>query len=156
MNILAIKWYCITFQNLSTGNIYQKLASSRDIKVSVFRNFEKLLCKLTTSRMDLRFLNRCQELELIPDYLKFKPPELDAYKNIKQFHIKALKEQISLARERSRTIRREFSEIYSYLKDHLSICELRLLMATINKHTSKIRAEKESRHKSREASSCEV
>ena len=77
--VLAVLWYIKTFKKTSSlPDLYFSLASKRGMAVSVFRNFERKTVKLAEKKLDQRFFEKCLNLGLCPDFLKFHPPRLKA------------------------------------------------------------------------------
>ena len=112
------------------------------------RKFEKTIQKLATTKQDVKYLNRCEELDLIPDYLQFNPPGIEAYQDTKLFYRKALVEQRKVAYDKLKVLRREYTEMYNGIKDRVSVFKLQLLIFAINNHSlNKIKHEKDVRHK---------
>ena len=81
--LFAAKLYIKTFKTLAIGTIFKKFANPGSIDFKTLRKFEKLSCKIATLKMDLKFFNRCEDLGIIPEFLKFKPPRIEAYKKCK-------------------------------------------------------------------------
>ena len=146
--ILSCKWYITTYKKLSIGKLFQKIASLRDIDIRAIRKFEKLCGKLAAIKQDLKFLNRCEELDLIPDYLQFNPPAIEAYQDAKPIYRKALIEQRVITRNNLKNNIKEWSEQYNFLKERISLCQLKLIIFAVNHHSlDKIKRDKDSRHK---------
>ena len=145
-----MKWYSSILKKTSVGKFLNKLSSSRGINIKVLRKFEKTLCRIATTKLDIRFLDRCEELGVVPKFLKFKAPELEAYGNINQFYRKALSEQKCIEKQKLKTTRREYLVLYDTVERSLSLCELKMLIHLINEQKGKkTTRDKETRHRSK-------
>ena len=85
-------WF-MKLRNLPVGRIIERIAVKEVINKSLLRDFEKLSCKLASLKLDIQYFNKCLELNLIPEFLKFKPPKLEVYKNSQIYFQKVLNEQ---------------------------------------------------------------
>ena len=139
------KLYVNTFKSLPIGKLFNKLANLRDVEVQTIRKLEKLTCKLATLKLDLKFFNRCEELEIIPEFLKFKPPRLKAYDNASQYYRQALIEQRNTVTKELRMVKKEHREINSLLKQKLSSSQFGLLNFSIEQEVKKVVSTKEAR-----------
>ena len=64
---------------MPTYEIYYGIPSKRGIPVSQFRFFEKQGLKVVKLRLDSKYFENCLDLDLCPEFLKFKAPNLRAY-----------------------------------------------------------------------------
>jgi len=72
-----------------------RIAASEGTQVNKLRHFEKLYQKVTKQKLDVKYFDKCIEMKLIPDFLKFKPPDLDVYKN-QDYYAKIVSDQRKL------------------------------------------------------------
>ena len=135
VNILILHWYIKTFINLPFGKILHRIASKGVHTKQDLRQFEKLALKLASYQQHLRYFDRCIELDLIPDFIKFKPPHLEVYKEPKMYYRQVLKEQRRLVSQSLKEIRAEYNSFLTYLRTSVSTLEFRLFMVLLQKQS---------------------
>ena len=74
--LLAINWYIKSCKHLSLYSVYIKIARKTSISLSQLRNLENSMIRTVMRFMDIKYLTKCEELGIIPEFLKFKPPKL--------------------------------------------------------------------------------
>ena len=67
-------------------SFYYELFSRRGIPVSTLRKLEKSVLKTEKRRLDVEFWQRCVELGLCPEFLKFKPPRNKLYDRVEEIY----------------------------------------------------------------------
>ena len=151
--LLAIKWYIKTCKNLSLYSIYIKIARKTGISVSMLRNLESSMIRTIMRFMDINYLTKCEELGIIPEFLKFKPPKLQVYDNIDRFYRKVLLEQLKIARIQYNIAKNNRNEILKIIRNKTSISQYHLLLSSIKEKSIKRKIlEKKQRHKKKLAS----
>ena len=55
------------------------------------KKFEKICVKVTKLDCDIKYFESCQEMELIPEFLKFKVPNLKIYSDSDSFYLFVVK-----------------------------------------------------------------
>ena len=68
--LLAILWYIKTFKSLSLLELYNHIARKTTVTALEVRKLEKLMIKTNMRSMDLKYLRKCDNLSLVPDFLK--------------------------------------------------------------------------------------
>ena len=61
-----------------------------NIEVFELRKLEKLMIKTSMRKMDIKYKKKCKKLNLILDFPKFKPPNLNVYENGHKYYRKVL------------------------------------------------------------------
>ena len=103
--------------------------------------------KLAGLKLDLQYFDKCYELNLIPDYLKFKPPKLEVLKNSDSFYKQALFEQKKDVLKRLRECKSEYQNSVNNLRSSIGLMQFRVLVSVITSRTVKSRViEKKKRH----------
>ena len=98
--VLAVLWYLKVFKKTSSlPDLYFSLASKRGVAVSVFRSFERKAIKLAEKKLDQRFFEKCLNLGICPDFLKFQPPRLMAYRNTNTLYQQVVQKQLNVVKE---------------------------------------------------------
>ena len=124
----AMKWYFNTFSNLPIGKIYHSIAKKGVTSMENLRQFEKVTIKLSDHKLHLQYFDKCLELNLIPNFLKFKPPNLEIYQNPNIYYRKALIEQKKNVASKLREVKHEHDNLMCTLASQLSVFQFRLLM----------------------------
>ena len=88
--LLAINWYIKSCKHLSLYSVYIKIARKTGISLSLLRNLENSMIKTVIRFMDINYLPKCEELGIIPEFLKFKPQKLQVYDNVDRFYKKKI------------------------------------------------------------------
>ena len=63
----------------SLPKLYYRISTKRAITFQTLRNFEKVGWKTVKFKSDLKYPQTCLYLDLCPEFLKFKPPNLKVY-----------------------------------------------------------------------------
>ena len=130
-NLLLLNWYIKANKNLPIGRLYHRLQSKGVASKEDLRKFEKVVLKIATYRQHLRYFDRCIELDLIPEFIKFKPPEIEAYKNPKMYYTQVVKEQRRLIATNRRENKAEYITILKHLRQTVSKFDFRLLVVLL-------------------------
>ena len=133
--LLLLQWYVKTNKNLPIGKLLHRIASRGVVSKQNLRLFEKLALKYASYQQHLRYFDRCIELDLIPDFIKFKPPDLEVYKDPKIYYIQVLKEQRRLAAISLKEIRAEYNNILTYLRTSISAFDFRLFVVLLQRQS---------------------
>ena len=151
--LLAINWYIKSCKNLSLHSVYTKIARKSSISVSMLRKLEKSMIRTIMRSMDINYLTKCEELGIIPEFLKFKPPNLVVYDNVEKFYRKVLLEQLKMARVEYNTAKNNNKEMLDIVQKKLSISQYHLLIHSIKDKSIKEKVlDKKLRHKKKLAS----
>ena len=127
------------WRNLSTGEIFHRMATKGVVDKSSLRQFEKVCLKLENLKLDLDYFDRCAELNLIPEFLKFKPPNLEVYNNSNAFYQKVLNEQRRLVLGKLTDCKKDHKQQACKLTSSLSIFEFsRLTECIYNRSIKKV------------------
>ena len=131
--ICSCKWYIKTTQNLPTITLMNRIAASEGTQVNKLRHFEKLYQKVTKQKLDVKYFDKCIEMKLIPDFLKFKPPDLDVYKN-QDYYAKIVSDQRKLIINELKSSKRELKSIFQTLRTKISLLKfIALINNLLNK-----------------------
>ena len=128
---LCLRWYVKTFAKLPVAEIFYKIANKGVSEISSFRRFEKLAVKYATYRLDLEYFDSCLELDLVPEFLKFRPPNIAAYNNKDAFYTKAVKEQRRAVAEKLKEIKTCYRELVTRLISSSSDLDFCLLWTCV-------------------------
>ena len=128
--LFALMWYLKTFRISSLPQLYYILANKRGVAVSVFRSFERRAIKLAEKKLDKCFFEKCLDLGLCPDFLKFKPPRLIAYRNTDDLYRQVVQYQLHAVIREAKKAAKEYALCYEPIKQALSIFEGRLLLTS--------------------------
>ena len=132
-----LNWYIKANKNLPIGRLYHRLQSKGVVSKEELRRFEKVVLKLATYRQHLRYFDRCIELDLIPEFIKFKPPEIEAYKNPKMYYTQVVKEQRRLTATTLKEIKAEYITILKHLRQTVSTFDFRLFLVLLKEQVVK-------------------
>ena len=113
--IFSCKWYINTFKNLPIIVLMKRIAACEGIQLKELRSFEKLYQKVTKLKLDTKYFDKCLEMKLIPEFLKFNPPDLEVYRQ-QDYQLKVVSDQRKLIINELKTKKREFKQIYQSLK----------------------------------------
>ena len=115
----------------SLPKLYYRISTKRGITVRKLRNLEKVGWKTVKIKLDLKYLQTCLELDLCPEFLKFKPPNLkvynkprDIYRLVVKKKLKEIKCEENLADRKYQTIKTGIFKELSFLEKS---CFIRLL-----------------------------
>ena len=87
---LLSKWYIKSYKKLNLINTYKVIAKSSKVNIMDLKKFEKVCIKVKKLDCDIKYFESCQEMELIPEFLKFKVPNLKIYSNSESYYKLAL------------------------------------------------------------------
>ena len=136
--VLAVLWYIKTFKKItSLPDFYFTLASKRGVAVSAFRNFERKAVKLAEKKLDHRFFEKCLNLGLCPDFLKFQPPRLTAYRNTDSLYQHVVQQQLTVVIREEKKALKEYTVHYQSVMNILSLCEGRTLLTLLQEHVQR-------------------
>ena len=69
----------VSDETTSLPSYYYQLYSKRGIAVTALRKYEKLVLKTAKIESEVEFWQRCMDLNLYPNSIKFKPPKNQLY-----------------------------------------------------------------------------
>ena len=87
---IATYWYIKSNRNLPFGQLMHRVANKGMVSKQDLKHFEKLAIKRSSYQEHLRYFDKCIELDLIPDFIKFKPPDLEVYKDPQMYYRQVL------------------------------------------------------------------
>ena len=137
--LLVILWY---IKASSLPKLYHRLSSKRGIPVQVCRRFEHLCLKASKKGLDVNYWHRCVDLGLCPKFLRFQPPQVQQYRNMKNVYKQVV---INALREAEREHEAAVST-YSAMRETLIVklsfiekhCLLSLLNSAMKKQTERV------------------
>ena len=59
------------------------------------KEFEKLYLRVTKLKLDVGYFDKCLEMNLVPYFLKLKPPDLEVYKH-QDYYLRIVSDQKKL------------------------------------------------------------
>ena len=146
--VLTILW---VLKSVKLPTYFYSLQKLYNIPVSECRRFEKLTEKRHKLRLDLEYFEKCLFLNVIPKFLQFKIPNLDAIKsNVENYHkltleshIKYVKREIKINdrkyKVRNDSLRSKLSWLRMCILDMMILAEVKSKMKTHTmRHNSKI------------------
>ena len=136
-SVFAILWYIKTFKSLTILELYNHIASKTTVTALELRKLEKVMIKTKMRYMDLKYLKKCDNLGLVPEFLKFKPPKLNVYEKVDSFYRKVLLEQIGLANKEFHSIKKEKNDLKNIICNKLSISQYYLVISHIKEKSIK-------------------
>ena len=66
-------------KDTSLPKLYYRISTKRAITIRKLRNLEKVGWKTVKIKFDLKYLQTCLDLDLCPEFLKFKSPNFKVY-----------------------------------------------------------------------------
>ena len=125
-------WFLKTWKKSSPlSEIYYSISSKRGVNIKIFRKYEQLCKKLSILKLDLFFFNKCLDLNLIPDFIRFKLPHLQAYKKPFQIYRSAINSHISMIQQERTKLYKETNHYSKLIQQQVSFFEFNLLMYRI-------------------------
>ena len=144
--VSSLRWYLKSFSKLPISEIFNKIATKGQIEKKLLRSYERITIKLAHYKLHLKYFDKCLELGLVPEFLKFKPPNLEAYQHSNILYQKVVKQQRKIVIERLQSIRKEHQSLISTLQPCLSVMQFRLLSLIVTRQVQKSTEEKLQSH----------
>ena len=107
------------------------------------KKFEKICVKVTKLDCDIKYFESCQEMELIPEFLKFKVPNLKIYSDSESYYNLALNKYVEAIKKEKEKTKSMLLIMHNKLRTQISFVKFRLLIEKI----SKLSLEKEKNEK---------
>ena len=130
MHQVRLLWLLSLWLFKSTSSIsqfYYNISNRRGVTVKSLRKYEDLSYKLAKKSLDKQFFATCLDLEMCPEFLKFKSPRLKAYENTKTIYKQVVRQQLEVVQDEINITRHKWSYIRRVLYDKLSFLERRCL-----------------------------
>jgi len=121
----------------SLPKIYFRLSNKRGIPVSTLRALEKQGRKLVKLRLDVKYFESCLDLNLCPEFLKFKCPNLSVYKDNRDILQTVVRKKPKEINREKRIAEATFDAQKKGLFVKLSILEKTCLISLLNKEFEK-------------------
>lgn len=138
--VLLATWLC---KSTSLPQFYHRLQDRRDVTVRSLRKLEKSGMRVAKLLLDVKYFESCIELGVCPAFLKFKPPNLPAYGNIKSVlrqvlnnQIKSVMQELKSARSKYKSDLKQVTSKVSYV-EKISLCHL--LKKRFELHCAKVK-----------------
>ena len=128
--IWVFLWY---IKISSLPKLYYRLSKRTGVTVQKCRALEDAGKKLVKRSLDVKYWERCIDLELCPNFLKFKPPRLKQYKNVKQMYQNVVKESLHMAKDDLLHAEQQFQRRKVELTYQLSYLEKAALLSLLSK-----------------------
>ena len=135
--MLATLWFLKTFtKEFSLPELYFNLARKRGIDVKTFRLLEKRVFQIVKKKLDVEYFEKCLDLKLCPEFLKFHPPKLKAYDkhNKDELYNHAVRFQLGVIKDEVLRAVELFHEVWYSVKPNLSFLERKRLIVMWNNH----------------------
>ena len=116
----------------SLPHLYFKLGRARGVEVRDFRRLEKAGRNLSKVILDHHYFEKCEELGVCPQFLKFKPPNLRAYKDVKQFYQRAVKKQLGVIGREIKRNKAIYLQCWEKIRNQLGFFERLTLISKLN------------------------
>ena len=129
---LLSKWYIKSYKKLNLINTYKVIAKSSKVNIMDLKKFEKVCIKVKKLDCDIKYFESCQEMELIPEFLKFKVPNLKIYSDSESYYKLALNkfiESVKKEKEKSKSVK---LKLYNQLKTEISFIKFKFLIKKIS------------------------
>ena len=140
MNQCRILWLLALWLFKSTSSIsqfYFNISNRRGVPVKLLRKYEELSYKLAKKSLDKEFFATCLDLEMCPDFLKFRPPRLEAYKSTNLIYKQVVRQQLEFVQSEVHNTKHKWSEVRSVVFEHLSLLEKRCLTKLVEQQVAK-------------------
>ena len=140
-------WLVKSYNNCSNlPQLYYRLANRRNVSVKEFRELEKDALRVSKLTLDVAYFDKCLELEICPKYLRFKVPNLKAFKDPQKLYIQGVKCQLESVKDDLRKAKRKYKHSWDKIYINLSFMERHVLLKTLNVHIGKFSNEITERH----------
>ena len=127
-------WLFIWYYKVSTlPKLYHRLSKRSGATVRKFRGLEDAGKKMVKRNLDVMFWQRCIDLEICPDFLKFRPPRIRQYKNVQQMYQHVVKESLYIAKSDFDFSQKRFFSMKDDVTANLSYVERTVLLSLLNK-----------------------
>ena len=128
--VLCSIWY---LNATSLPKLYYRLQGRRNVAVQQLRKLEKSGLKLTKLTLDLKYFQSCVELGLCPKFLRFKPPNLSAYKKTSNVYRQVLINQVNIIKKELKSIRNTYIKELKSIRNSISYMESLVLCNLLKK-----------------------
>ena len=130
-------WFQRIYNVDSLPKLYYRLAGRRNVTVKQLRQLEKFYLKVNKLHLDLKYFERCHELDLCPKFLRFKAPKLDAYRDFNKVLKQVVLNQISVIRKDVRCATKSYKTAQTALTNNITFIEKCILMSLLRKYSRK-------------------
>ena len=134
IQVLLATWYLKT---TSLPKLFYQLQDRRGVGLTRFRSLEKSGIKVTKLVLDVRYFENCIELGICPQFLKFKPPKLSAYKNTKNVYRQVLNNQIVEVKKKLKKSKDQYIRELKGIGQSISYVEKMVLCHLLRKRYEK-------------------
>ena len=83
--------------------------------------------------LDVLYWERCIDLELCPNFLKFRPPRLKQYRNVQQMYKNVVEESLAMAKDDLYYAEQHFHKLKEDIDGHLGCMDRAVLSSLLNK-----------------------
>ena len=126
--------FLIYLKCLKITDVYFKLSSKRNIKVSELRKLEKEGIRYAKLKLDLLYFENCQQLGICPKFLQFKLPNIDTIsKDKKCLYQRTVSLKIKEIQKVIKKCERDLWKFKNNIKVRLTFLEWGTLTTLINK-----------------------
>ena len=133
----------------SLPKLYYRLSKQRGVTVTQLRKLEKYGWKVLKLNLDIKYFKNCLDLNLCSKFLKFKPSNLQVYRNSDDLYRIVLNKKLKLTKKDQKKTSLEFTSLKTLVLKKISLieklCLLKLLTDKFYKkmnETTKIHQQK--------------
>ena len=119
----------------SIPQLYYPMSNGSTVDVSEIRKLEKLHYRCAKLKLDVKYFDDCQELDVCPKFLQIKTPNLAAYQNTKTFYRQAVNNQLKAIKHDLESTLTQYHEVEKDIHSKLSYFQWIVLKSSISKHT---------------------
>lgn len=132
--VVLIKWI---LKCSSLPKLYHKICNERGLPVSVLRNFEKQGHKLVKLKLDVKYFENCLDLNLCPEFLRFKTPNLNVFKNNKDLYLTVVRKKLAEIKSTKKVAETKFNSQKNYIFSRISFIQKLCLIKFLNQEFQK-------------------
>ena len=122
----------------SLPKLYHGICSRRGIPVSTFRSLEKHGHKLVKLNLDVKYFESCLDLNLCPEFLKFKAPNLSVYRDGRYLFQAVVRKKLKEVKKDKRIAESRFKQQKKDILGQLSFLEKTCLTTLLDKEFKRI------------------
>ena len=133
----------------SLPKLYYRLSKQKGVTATQLKKLKKYAWKVLKLNLDIKYFENCLDLNLCPKFLKFKPPNLQVYRNSDDLYRIVLNKKLKLTKKDKKKASLEFTSLKPPVLKKISLieklCLLKLLTDKFHKEmneTTKIHQQK--------------
>ena len=123
---------------ISLPKLYHGISNKKGIPVSTLRAFEKRGHKLVKLGLDVKYLENCADLNICPEFFKFKSPKLNVYKDGRDLYRTIVRKKLKEIDKDKRIAQTRFNNQKKHTLSQLSFLEKTCLISLLNKEFRRV------------------